>query len=125
MRTTTAEQQAFLATVSSLNDRWEAVRAGSIAISLSHSFWSDAEIENAEKVKADWGVPEILAPFYGDWHDLICLNVESGAIEMLDDDRHCLFAWQSPDEFLNCLEHATKPLTDTSGIIESESWLEF
>ncbi len=122
---TTAEQRAFLTTVDSLNEFCDVVRAGSTTLPLYHSFWSKKEIENARLVQADWDVPETLVPFYGDWHDLICMNIENGSIEMLDDARQRVFVWPSLDEFRKCLASNMQPPNDTSGVIESESWLDF
>jgi hypothetical protein len=84
---TTKEQRAFLATASALNDQYNAVDIDSRTIPLRHTFWTPSEIDHAKQIKAEWNVPPTLIPFYGDWHDRICLNTQDGAIEMLDDER--------------------------------------
>ena len=121
----TEEQRLFLASASTFNERFGAVRAGSTQIPLQYSFWTLSEIEKAQQIQADWDVPPKLVPFYGDWHDLICLNVESGAVEMIDDTRHPVFVWLSHDDFQKCLASVAETPGDTSGVIETESWLDF
>lgn len=121
---TTKEQRAFLATASTLSDQYNAVDAESQTIPLRHTFWTSSEIDHALQIQGEWDLPPTLVPFYGDWHDLICLNTQNGAIVMLDDERKVVFAWPSHDEFLKSLKSVEESPPDTSGIIESESWLD-
>ncbi|MBA4029556.1 MAG: cell wall assembly protein [Planctomyces sp.] len=121
----TREQHEFLMKVSDFNSRCNAVQAGAMTIHLHHSFWKQTEIDRASEVKEDWDIPGRLIPFYGDWHDLICLNVETGAIEMLDDARRQIVSWPSHDVFIASLESLVEMPIDTSGVIEKESWLDF
>jgi hypothetical protein len=123
--TTTSEQQAFLESVSELNEKYNAVRTNSGVVSLGHCFWTKSMIEGANQLQAEWNVAPTMIPFYGDWHDLICLNTQSGSIEMIDDNRRLLFAWPSHTVFLNSLEMTIELPSDPSSIIESESWIEF
>ncbi|MEZ6142079.1 MAG: hypothetical protein R3B84_16055 [Zavarzinella sp.] len=119
------EQLAFLAAASELNAKYNAVRTDSEACCLYHSFWTKSEIEHGQQIKSEWNVPTNLLPFYGNWHDLICLNTESGTVQMIDDARRELFSWLSYEAFLQNLTTIDEATTDTSGIIESESWLDF
>ncbi|MCK4706344.1 MAG: hypothetical protein KAT90_12745, partial [Gammaproteobacteria bacterium] len=42
-------------------------------------------------------------PFYGDWHDLFCLNGTTGEIIAMNDEREVLCTWTSVKDFLSCL----------------------
>ena len=119
------EQEAFLASVSDLNEKYNAVRTDSEVVSLCHCFWTKSMIEVAKHLQAEWEVAPTLIPFYGDWHDLICLNTQNGSIEMIDDNRRMLFVWPSHTVFLSSLEMKLEVPSDSSGIIESESWIDF
>ena len=44
-----------------------------------------------------------LIPFYGDWHDLFCLNGNTGEIVALNDEQEVLCTWTSIKDFLSCL----------------------
>jgi hypothetical protein len=122
---TTAEQFAFLTAVSELNAKHNAVRTDSETRRLHHSFWTRSEIEQASQVQSEWDVPKNLVPFYGDWHDLICLNTDNGSIQMIDDARREQFTWPSHKAFLESLTIIDEEPEDSSGIIESKSWLDF
>lgn len=122
---TTTEQLAFLAAASELNGRHNAVRADSEIHRLYHSFWTQSKIEQAKQMQSGWDVPKHLIPFYGDWHDLICLDTETGSVQMIDDSRPERCTWPSHNEFLLSLTTIDVEPEDTSDIIESESWLDF
>ena len=66
---TTNEQLAFLATVSELNAKHNAVRTDSETRCLFHSFWTKSEIDHGQQIQSEWDVPVNMIPFYGDWHD--------------------------------------------------------
>lgn len=119
------EQLAFLAAASELNAKHNAVRNGSETHCLYHSFWTKSEIERGQQVQSEWDVPTKMIPFYGDWHDLICLNTENGSVQMIDDARRVLITWPSHEAFLQNLTTTDEKPADPSGIIESESWLDF
>ena len=122
---TTNEQLAFLAAVSELNAKHNAVRTDSETRCLFHSFWTKSEIEHGQQIQSEWDVPANMIPFYGDWHDLICLNIENGSVQMIDDARRVLFTWPSHEAFLHNLTTIDEEQSDTSGVIESASWLDF
>jgi hypothetical protein len=61
------------------------------------------EIECRSGLRAEWGVPSHLVPFYGDWHDLLCLDTRSGSVVMIDDERSTLFEWATPRSFQDAL----------------------
>lgn len=74
-------------------------------------------------MKADWEVPDHLVPFYGDWHDVFCLDTKTGAVVYLDDERQVRHTWTSTDEFAKCLTRVDEvPPSDDSGIVDV--WLD-
>lgn len=98
--------RAFLESVEGLNEKFNSIDLGGTVEPLAHSFWSYAEIVGASsELRADWEVPPQLLPFYGDWHDLLCLDEMSGAVVYINDDRRELFRWPSSGEFLAALRH--------------------
>ena len=119
-----AEYEAFLATVESYNGRFNAVRAGDALISLVHPFWSGREIEDGLSLRGDWDVPEHMAPFYGDWHTLLCLDLTDGAVLLLDDSRLVIRRWGAVDEFVGSLTTEPEGPAALNGVIEGESWLD-
>ena len=66
-------------------------------------FWSWQEIQKGLEQRKEWEVDESLIPFYGDWHDLFCINENTGEIVALNDEREVLCAWASVKDFLSCL----------------------
>lgn len=120
-----AEQRKFLATVKTYN-RFNAVRCGKKKLRLPHPFWTLKSILAAiGDLQADWDVPKTLVPFYGDWHTVICLELKSGAVKMLDDRRKVVCRWASTENFVRGLSVEPEEPIDTTGIIESESYLDF
>ncbi len=114
------EDRAFLAGVASSNDRFNAVRVGQDVQRLRHCFWSDADVTKAEAIRADWEVPNRLVPFYGDWHDLICLDMDSGRIVAIDDRRRVVADWSTPQEFADSLCSVSDEEPDgESGIVSA------
>ena len=66
-------------------------------------FWTWEEIQKGLELRQEWEVEESLIPFYGDWHDLFCLNENTGEIVVLNDERAVLCTWASVKDFLSCL----------------------
>jgi hypothetical protein len=105
--------RTFLESVEGLNEKFNSIDLGGTVEPLSHSFWSYAEIVGASReLRSDWEVPPQLVPFYGDWHDLLCLDEVSGAVVYMDDDRSELFRWASSGEFLAALQHREEEPSD-------------
>lgn len=121
----TTEQRSFLASVIAFNEKFNVVRAADKSHKLNLPFWSEAEIERAGRIQEEWGVPKPLVPFYGDWHTVICLDPEDGTVQLIDDQRHVEYTWSTIKEFVQCLASSPEDSADTSGIIESESRLDF
>lgn len=120
-----AEYEAFLATVESYDERFNAVRVGSDLIWLVHPFWSWREIEDGLTLRSEWDVPEHMVPFYGDWHTLLCLDLTDGSVLLLDDSRLVIRKWGGINEFVESLTTEPEEPIDNSGIIKDNSWLDF
>ncbi|HEX8644745.1 MAG TPA: hypothetical protein VF702_12620 [Allosphingosinicella sp.] len=95
--------EQFLSRVEAAAGNRSGLRAGDTIIPLVHAFWSSEEVAKSLKIKGEWDVPGDLIPFYGDWHDLLCISPRAGKVLMLDDARSLVFAWESGDDFLACL----------------------
>lgn len=121
----TPVQQSFLSSVDQFNEQYSVVCAGDLEISLQHPFWSEVEITQSGQVQDDWGLQTHFVPFYGDWHTIICLDLRDGSVRLLDDNRDSVFRWPSVDCFVKSLKLKAETPTDTSGIIENQSWLDF
>lgn len=96
-------QDDFLRTI-----RVRAGRASGVAgehgyLQLHGHFWSYDEIQAGLALRYNWGVDEGLIPFFGDWHEVICLSVSDGRVIYLDDDRRVLSSWPDRETFLASL----------------------
>lgn len=120
-----ADHEAFLSTVESYNDRFNALRFGKDQILLAHTFWNRREIERGISLREGWGLPEHLVPFYGDWHTLLCLSLTDGEILLLDDSRQVGWRWLCSDAFIGSLVYEPEKAVDSSIIVEDKSWLDF
>ena len=93
----------FLKQVEGLNDVYASIYFNCELESLTMPFWSWQDIQNGLEQRQEWEVDSSLVPFYGDWHDLFCLNVNSGEVVALNDDREVLCTWDSVKVFLSSL----------------------
>jgi hypothetical protein len=122
------EIKVFLESSQRFGSLYNAVIMGEHVEPLSLSFWSPSEIENCCRVKSDWQVDEHLLPFYGDWHDLFCLDLSSTPISVvcLNDERSIRFRWVSISHFESSLVlQREQKLTGSLGIIKEKSRLDF
>ena len=76
-------------------------------------------------MQEDWDIPEGLTPFYGDWHNLLCLNEATGTVVYLNDLRELLFTWPSCNDFIAALIWVEEEPIDQQQIPEGELWLDF
>ena len=97
------DYEKFLKEVEILNHKYSSIYFNVELEALSMPFWSWDEIQKGLELRQEWEVDKELIPFYGDWHDLFCLNGISGEIVALNDDRKVLCRWASVKEFLSCL----------------------
>lgn len=89
---------------------------------------SSHEIIAARALAEDWQIPPCLVPFMGDFHDLICLDYRersTPAVVYVDDERSTRMLFTSFESFLDGRIELSEEEPDTSGIVESESWLDF
>ena len=117
----------FLEKAESFNTQYNAIQLKDKIESLVFSFWSMKKIEDAEKIKEDWDIKENWIPFYGDWHTLFCVDLSSPtpSIIYINDEREIIHRWETIELFVNSLRKIEESKSDTSGIIDEESYLDF
>ncbi len=93
----------FLKQAESLNKKYASIYFNAELEALAMPFWSWEEIQKGLELRQEWEVDESLMPFYGDWHDLFCLNGITGEIVALNDEREVLCSWTSVKDFLSCM----------------------
>ena len=118
------EQEQFLQSVIRFNEEFNSIQAGSDVVPLYHSFWDENEISKAEEMKAEWGVPGRYVPFYGDWHDLFCLDRETGHVHSLDDSRTVVHSWDSISQFVRSLSNQEEEPSQTRNILGGTLWFD-
>ena len=123
------QQKQFLLEVDSLNGQFNSIRLGDKPQPLLLSFWTVDEILRGQDLRDDWDIPSHLIPFYGDWHDVMCLDTSRNtlAIQYLNDNRDVLYEWPNLESFkeaLHCVEEKNTEHNDL-GIVRSESWIDF
>ncbi|WNO11280.1 SMI1/KNR4 family protein [Teredinibacter sp. KSP-S5-2] len=104
----------FLSKVETFNGQYCSIEIDTELESIALPFWSIAEIESGITLREEWEVPENLIPFQGDWHELFCLDTESGKVVYINDDRDVIFIWPSTEAFIASLSkeeliYDTKP----------------
>ena len=93
----------FLKEVENLNKKYASIYFNVELEALAMPFWTWDEIQAGLAQRKEWEVDESLIPFYGDWHDLFCLNGTTGEIVALNDEREVLCTWASIKDFMRCL----------------------
>jgi hypothetical protein len=106
--------------------RHNAVRAGRKVVPLLHPFWRMADISSAWRIQAEWNVDPPLLPFYGDWHDLICVDTGTSppSVVMLSDDRAVVHRWTTLRRFVAALCTVKEQPLDTDSLVKDE-WFDF
>ncbi|MDT8282991.1 MAG: SMI1/KNR4 family protein [Gammaproteobacteria bacterium] len=97
------EYTKFLKEVESMNKKYASIYFYCELEPLTMPFWSWQEIQKGLELRQEWEVDESLIPFYGDWHDLFCLDENTGEIVALNEEREVLCIWASIKDYLNCL----------------------
>ena len=97
------QYEKFLKEVEILSHKYASIYFNVELEPLVMPFWSWHEIQQGLELRQEWEVDKELIPFYGDWHDLFCLNGTTGEIVALNDDREVLCTWASVKDFLSCL----------------------
>ena len=93
----------FLKQIEGLNKVYASIYFNCELESLTMPFWSWEDIQNGLEQRQEWEVDKTLIPFYGDWHDLFCINTDTGEIVALNDEREVLCTWDSVKVFLKSL----------------------
>ena len=93
----------FLKEVESMNEKYASIYINCELEPLVVPFWSWAEIQQGLNLREEWEVDASLTPFYGDWHDLFCLNESTGEIIALNDNREAVYTWASIKDFISSL----------------------
>jgi hypothetical protein len=104
----------FLSKVEALNDEYCSIEIDAKLESLALPFWSIAEIESGLKLREEWEVSSNLIPFQGDWHELLCLDQDTGKVIYINEEREIVFSWSNAEEFMASLSkkevvYGTKP----------------
>lgn len=104
----------FLAKVEKFNELYCSIEINAELESIALPFWSLAEIESGLELREEWEIPNSLIPFQGDWHELLCLDIETGKVVYINDDREIIFTWPSTEKFISSLSkeeviYDTKP----------------
>jgi hypothetical protein len=121
------ELVTFITQTESPNKIFNSIRTTAGIEPLAFYFWSIEEIESALEMREEWDVATYLIPFYGDWHNLFCVKLDSASMEIVevDDDRVVRNRWDSIGDFQKSLLWQDEEPGDASGVIEGESWLNF
>ena len=117
---------AFLERAHALNLH-NAIEVGQKTKPLLHPFWEMSEIADASGSLAEWDVQPSLVPFYGDWHDLLCVDMASSSpsVVHLNDERTVLHRWESLATFEASLKTVEEESSTELGVVEEDSWLDF
>lgn len=113
----------FLATIAEYASDSVSIREGEKLVSLNLNFWSWEEISDSLRLRADWDVADDLIPFYGDWHDLYCLDLNSEKIIYLNDARKKICEWKNSVDFKNSLSKEIVESKNIGGVVSAK--LEF
>ena len=97
------EYTKFLKEVESMNKKYASIYFNCELEPLAMPFWTWEEIQKGLDLRQEWEVDDLLIPFYGDWHDLFCLNENTGEIVALNEEREVLCTWTSIKDYLSCL----------------------
>lgn len=93
------EFEPFLKSVESFNSNYCSIKEGEDWVSLTSNFWSWDDIQKNLKMREEWNVSEAYIPFYGDWHNLYCIDCRSHKVVSLNDERHIVCEWPSREAF--------------------------
>ena len=97
------EYTTFLREAEIMNEKYASIYFNCELEPLVMPFWSWYDIQKGLDLRQEWEVDDALIPFYGDWHDLFCLNENTGEIVALNDEREVLCTWASIKDFMSCL----------------------
>ncbi|MBY6213311.1 SMI1/KNR4 family protein [Microbulbifer agarilyticus] len=93
----------FLATIEVVSANYRSIYEGATLVSLTLNFWSWDEVLDGIEKRNEWQVSDNLIPFYGDWHNLYCLDINDGKILSINDAREIQFQWENIASFKSSL----------------------
>jgi len=94
------EQEQFLKSIRAFAAKFAGISLGDVSKRFNLPFWTYEQIQGSLQQRKEWDVSANFIPFYGDWHDLICLDIALGQVVFLDDSGKVVFAWPSTEGFL-------------------------
>ena len=97
------EAEDFLKSIQSRTRDFDGVIGSGRLIRLNGDFWIYSKIMFGLGLRSDWGISEDLVPFFGDWHEVICLSLSTDNVVYLDDDRRTIATWPDTQSFLASL----------------------
>ena len=110
----------FLKSIEGFASDYPSIYEGDNLTSLSLYFWSWDEIIEGLGKRDEWDVPDNLIPFYGDWHNLLCLNVDDGSIFSINDAREINFQWDDTASFKSSFSSKEIESPKSKGIISCQ-----
>lgn len=110
----------FLKSIEGLASNYPSIYEGDSLISLSLYFWSWDEILDGLEKRDEWEISDNLIPFYGDWHDLFCLNTDDEKIVSINDDREIHFQWNDSANFISSLSSKEIESPKSTGIVSGQ-----
>ena len=110
----------FLETIENEAKEYCSIIENKQLVSLSLYFWSFEEVMKSLKLRKDWEVDENLIPFYGDWHDLYCIETETGKVLYINDKREVICEWLDTNSFKRSLSKEEVPSKGAKGIVSAK-----
>lgn len=115
------QQEEFLKSIEGYAKDYPLIYVDEKLTFLSHCFWTWEEINEGLSLRTEWDVNESLIPFYGNWHDLFCLEAKTGKIVQINDDRKVIYEWDGIESFKQSLSEEEEPSNnDFSGIVDAD-----
>ncbi|EHA1127719.1 cell wall assembly protein [Vibrio navarrensis] len=111
----------FLSNVEEYNTEYCSIKINTHFENIVLPFGSIEEIESGLKLRQEWDVSDNLIPFQGDWHELLCLDTDSGKVVYINDDREVICSWASTEEFIASLSKEEIAYNTESKLVSS--WL--
>ncbi|MFT3960446.1 hypothetical protein [Propionivibrio sp.] len=93
---------AFLQSIEEIGAPFDYIRTNKIE-RINFPFWSYQEIQDGLGIREDWDIQTYQVPFWGDWHDVLCLDTNTGQVLYLNDARNSVFSWSTTQEFIGSL----------------------
>ena len=114
------QYKEFLKNIADEAKEYCSIKENGKLVSLMLYFWEYEEILKSSRLKKDWEVDENLIPFYGDWHDLYCIELETGKVIYINDNRERVCEWEDTNSFKNSLSKEEVPSKGTKRIVSAK-----